>query len=145
MSELERKLESVDFGRIHRLMKAEAERKSCFSFFVHLHGQPEPFGSCIILQSCSSFFFCLHGQPELFASNHLLQSYVSLHLIVVTSLQSFESGQALFLVVFCFLIFCVLSSAFPLSFISEALFALSFPFLSESFFLVHAKAALVHS
>ena len=32
-----------------------------FSFFVHLHGQPEPFGSCIILQFYSSFFFCLHG------------------------------------------------------------------------------------
>ena len=30
---------------------------------------------------------------------HLLQSYVSLQLIVITSLQSFESGQALFLVV----------------------------------------------
>ena len=29
--------------------------QSCFSFFVSLHGQPEPFGSCIILQSCSSF------------------------------------------------------------------------------------------
>ena len=39
-----------------------------------LHGQPEPFGSCSILQFCSSLFFCLHGQPELFASDHLLQS-----------------------------------------------------------------------
>ena len=31
--------------------------QSWFSFFVHLHGQPKPFGSCNILQSCSSFFF----------------------------------------------------------------------------------------
>ena len=66
--------------------------QSCFSFFVHLHGQTEPFGSCNILQSCSSFF-CLHGQPEVF---------VTLQLISITSLQSFESGQALFLVIFCF-------------------------------------------
>ena len=35
--------------------------QSWFSFFIRLHGQPEPFGSCNILQSCSSFFFCLHG------------------------------------------------------------------------------------
>ena len=33
--------------------------QSCFSFFLHLLGQPEPFGSCIILQSCSSFFFSI--------------------------------------------------------------------------------------
>ena len=40
--------------------------QSYFSFFVRLHGQTEPFGSCIILQSCSSFFFCLHSQTEVF-------------------------------------------------------------------------------
>ena len=78
---------------------------------------------CIILQSCSSFFFCLNGQPELFASDHLLQSKVSIQLIVVTSLQSFESGQVLFLVVFCFLIFASYPQPFfPLSSVSEALF-----------------------
>ena len=60
-------LHGQPFGSYHLL-------QSCFSFFVRLHGQPEPFGSCIILQSCSSFFFCLHGQPRVFASDHLLQS-----------------------------------------------------------------------
>ena len=58
-----------------------------------------------------------------------------------TSLQSFENGQALFLVVFYF--FRVLSSIFSLSFLcssfSEALFTLSFAFLSERFFFVMIK------
>ena len=67
-----------------------------------------------------------------------------------TSLQSFESGQALFLVVFYFLIFGVLSSILSLSFlcssVSEALFTLSFSFQSESFFFVMIdKAALALS
>ena len=79
---------------------AVAFLQSCF--YVRLHGQTEPFSSCIILQSCSSFFFCLHGQPEVFAIDHLLQFYFSLQLIFITSLQSFESCLALFLMVFCF-------------------------------------------
>ena len=79
----------------------------CFSFFVRLHGQlerlvhgqTELFGSCIIIQSRSSFFFCLHGQPEVFVSDHFSSlCFLSNN----TSLQSFESGQALFLMVFCF-------------------------------------------
>ena len=28
--------------------------QSCFSFFIHLHGQPEPFGSCIVALLSSS-------------------------------------------------------------------------------------------
>ena len=88
-----------------------------FLFFIRLHGQPEPFGSCIILQSCSSFVFCPHGQPELFASDHLLQSWVSLQLIVVISLQSFESGQALFLVFSYFASYP--QPFFPLSSVSD--------------------------
>ena len=59
-----------------------------------------------------------------------------------TSLQSFESGERGFL----FSHFRVLSSILSLSFlcssISEALFTLSFSFLSEHFFFVHDKAAL---
>ena len=52
----------------------------------------------------------------------------------------------LFLVVFCFLIFASYpQSFFPLSSFSEALLALSLPFLSEWFFFVYAKAALAHS
>ena len=66
-----------------------------------------------------------------------------------TSLQSLESGQALFLVVIYFLIFVsypqILSLSFLCSSVSEALFALSFSFLSERFFFVHAKAALARS
>ena len=65
-----------------------------------------------------------------------------------TSLQSLEIGQALFLVVFYFLIFTSYpqSSAFLSSVLqSLKLFALSFSFLSESFFLVMLKAALARS
>ena len=62
-----------------------------------------------------------------------------------TSLQSFESGQRGFL----FSHFRVLSSILSLSFlcasVSEALFTLSFSFLSERFFFVHDKAALACS
>ena len=57
-----------------------------------------------------------------------------------TSLQSFESGQVLFLMVFYFLIFTSYpQSFFPLFFVCEALFALSFSFLSERFFFVMLK------
>ena len=79
------------FVRLHGNLSHLVAYQSCFSFLVHLHGQTEPFCSCIIL-----------GQPEVFASDHLLQSKFSLQLIFITSLQSFESGQALFLVVFSF-------------------------------------------
>ena len=63
-----------------------------------------------------------------------------------TSLQYFESGQALFLVVIYFLIFASYpqSSAF-LSSVLQSLKLLSFSFLSERFFFVHAKAALARS
>ena len=51
----------------------------------------------------------------------------------------------LFLVVFYFLIFASYpKSFFPLSSVAEAVF-FKFPFLSEYFFFVHAKAALAHS
>ena len=62
-----------------------------------------------------------------------------------TSLQYFESGQRGFL----FSHFRVLSSILSLSVlcssVSEALFTLSFSFLSERFFFVHDKAALARS
>ena len=65
-----------------------------------------------------------------------------------TSLQSLESDQACFSG-YLFSYFSILSSILSLSFlrssVSEALFALSFSFLSERFFLVHAKAALACS
>ena len=58
------------------------------------------------------------------------------------SLQSFESGQALFLVFFYFFYFRVLSSILSLSFlcsVSGVLFTVSFSFLSERFFFVMIK------
>ena len=75
------------------------------------------------------------------ASNHFLQSYASLQLIVITSLQCFESGQALFLVVLIFASYP--QPFFPLSSVPEAVFALSFPFLSERFFFVMLKLLLL--
>ena len=46
----------------------------------------------------------------------------------------------------CFFIFVSYPQPFfPLSSFAEALFALNFPFLSERFFFVHAKVALVRS
>ena len=61
-----------------------------------------------------------------------------------TSLQSLESGQAQFLVVIYFLIF----ASYPQSSVLQSLklcLLLSFSFLSERFFFVHAKAALACS
>ena len=56
-------------------------------------GQHEPFGSCII------------PLPKLFASDNSLQFYDFLQLVVVTSLQYFESRLQLDLVGLWFLIF----------------------------------------
>ena len=129
-------------GRYHLL-------QSCFSFFLRLHGQPEPLGSYHLLQSCFSFFVHLHGQPVPFGS--CLKSYFSLQSIFINSLQSFESGQVLFLMVFCFLFALsfsrlILSLSFLCSSVSEALFALSSSFLNECcFFFVHAKVVLAYS
>ena len=66
----------------------------------------------------------------------------------LTSLQSFESGQASFIVFFSFLILASYPHLFFFrlqSLVAEALFALSFSFLSERFFFSHVKAALPHS
>ena len=72
------------------------------------------------LCSCISFSSLAHLS--------FLSPYVSLQLIVVTSLHSFESGQVLFLVVFCFLIFASYPQPFfPLSSVSEALLVLIYP------------------
>ena len=88
-------------------------------------------------------FFFLRPSPE--PSGSCLQSWFSLQLIFITPLQSFENGQALILVVFCFLFATYPQPFFPLFSVYEALFALSFSFLSERFSSVHAKAALAYS
>ena len=67
-------------------------------------------------------------------SHHLLQ------LIFITPLQSFENSQALILLVFRSFSRLILSLSFLCSSVYEALFALSFSFLSERFSL-----CLIHS
>ena len=101
-----------------------------FSFFVHLHGQTEQFGSCSSLALLSSSVSTTNLSCSLsttFSSFRFLSSSLS------SSLQFFESGRALFLVVYCFRMFASYPQPFfPL--VSEALFALSFSFLSERSF-----------
>ena len=92
--------------------------------------------SSLVLLSCSVSMANLSCLPE--------TTFSSLRFLF-NSLSS-ESGQALFLVVFYFLIFASYPQPFfPLSSVSEALFALSFSFLSKRFFFVHAKATLAYS
>ena len=84
------------------------------------------------------FFFLLLSVSTTNLSCLLATTFSSLRFLFnFTSLQSFESGQRGFL----FSHFRVLSSILSLSFlcssVSEALFTLSFSFLSERFFLVH--------
>ena len=59
-----------------------------------------------------------------------------------TSLQSFESGQRGFLFSHFPVLYSILSLSFLCSSVSEALFTLSFAFLSERFFFRHDKDAL---
>ena len=92
------------------------------------------------------FFFLLLSVSTTNLSCLLATTFSSLRFLFnFTSLQSFESGQRGFL----FSHFRVLSSILRLSFlcssVSEALFTLSFSFLSERFFFVHDKAALARS
>ena len=141
------------FGSYHLL-------QSCFSFFVCLHGQTELFGSCIILQSCSSFVSTANLRCLLvttfsslsFLSNSFSSPRFNL-LRVVRRCFSWSSvsddlffSSCNFLVLLLALSFSrlFLSLCFLYSSVSEALFALCFPFLSERFFFVHAKAALAY-
>ena len=57
----------------------------------------------------------------------------------LTSLQSFESGQRVFLIFHFRVLSSILSLYFLCSFVSEALFTLSFTLVSEHFFLVMIK------
>ena len=56
-----------------------------------------------------------------------------------TSLQSFESGQRGYIFSHFRVLSSILSLSFPCSSVSEALFTLSFSFLSERFFFVTIK------
>ena len=107
--------------------------------------------SLAFLSSSISTANLSHLVAASFSSLALRSSSVSMALscllattfVVVTSLQSFKSGQSLFLVVLTFAPYP--QPFFPLSSVAEALFPLSFPFLSERFFFVHAKAAQARS
>ena len=100
--------------------------------------------SCQLFRKASSLVLLSSSVSTANLSCLLATTFSSLRFLFnFTSLQSFESGQALFLVVFYFLIFGVLSSILSLSFlcssVSEALFTLSFSFLSECFYFVMIK------
>ena len=89
------------------------------------------------------FFFLLLSVATANLSCLLETTFSSLRFLFnFTSLQSFESGQRGFLFSFSGVI---LSLSFLCSSLSEALFTLSFSYLSERFFFVHDKAALVRS
>ena len=86
------------------------------------------------------FFFLLLSVATANLSCLLETTFSSLRFLFnFTSLQSFESGQRGFLFSFSGVAF--LSSVL----VSEALFTLSFSYLSERFFFVHDKAALARS
>ena len=89
------------------------------------------------------FFFLLLSVATANLSCLLETTFSSLRFLFnFTSLQSFESGQRGFLFSFSGVI---LSFSFLCSSVSEALFTLSFSYLSERFFFVHDKAALARS
>ena len=89
------------------------------------------------------FFFLLLSVATVHLSCLLETTFSSLRFLFnFTSLQSFESGQRGFLFSFSGVI---LNLSFLCSSVYEALFTLSFSFLSERFFFVHDKAALARS
>ena len=113
--------------------------------------------SCQLFRKASSLVLLSSSVSTANLSCLLATTFSSLR--STSPLQSFESGQALFLVIVCvwrpflslsFLLLAlsfsrlILSLSFLCSSVSEVLLALSFSFLSErfffSFFFVHAKA-----
>ena len=91
------------------------------------------------------FFYLLLSVATANLSCLLETTFSSLRFLFnFTSLQSFESGQRGFLFSFSGVILNP-QPFFLCSSVSEALFTLSFSFLSERFFFVHDKAALARS
>ena len=88
------------------------------------------------------FFFLLLSVATANLSCLLETTFSSLRFLFnFTSLQSFESGQRGFLFSFS----GVILNPQLCSSVSEALFTLSFSYLSERFFFVHDKSALARS
>ena len=106
---------------LSRLVAASFSSLSLLSYSVSTINM-----SCLLVTTFSSLRF-------------LSNSFHCRHLASI-----FGSGLALFLVVFCFLIFASYPQPFfpPVLQVSESLFALSFSFISERFFFKHASAAL---
>ena len=132
----------------------EADNKSIFLSVVGVYvvrtSSLKDMHSCQLSRKAASFSSLVLLSSSVSIANLsclLATTFSSLRFLFnFTSLQSFESGQAQFLVVICFLIFVSYpqSSVF-FSSVLQSLFALSFSFLSECFFFVHAKAALARS
>ena len=134
----------------------EADNKSIFLSVVGVYivrtSSLNDMHSCQLFRKAASFSSLVLLSSSVSMANLsclLATTFSSLRFLFnFTSLQSFESGQALFLVVIYFSFSRHILNPqpfFPLFFSSEALFALSFSFLSERFFFVHAKAAIARS
>ena len=124
---------------ISRKMR-EADNKSIFLSVVGVYvvrtSSLNDMHSCQLFRKAASFSSLVLLSSSVFTANLscLLAATFSIlrFLFNFTSLQSFESGHALFLVVIYFrFISSILSLSFLRSSVSEALFALSFSFLSE--------------
>ena len=110
------------------------------------------FSSLAFLSSSISMANLSRLVAALFSGFALLSSSIctaNLSCLLVTTFSSLSnslSSPRFNLVVFCFLIFASYSLPFfPLFSVSEDLFAVSLPFLSERLFFIHAIAALAHS
>ena len=131
----------------------EADNKSIFLSVVGVYvvrtSSLNDMYSCQLFRKAASFSSFVLLSSSVFTANLsclLATTFSSLRFLYnFTSLQSFESGQALFLMVIYFLIFAsypqssaflssVLQSLKLCSSVSEALFALSFSFLSSEHF-----------
>ena len=102
--------------------------------------------SSLVLLSSS---VCRHGQPKLFARDHFSPVLGFSSTSPRFNLLRVDSNLLRVDSVVFYFHFRVLSSILSLSFlcssVSEALFTLSFSYLSELFFFVHDKAALALS
>ena len=102
--------------------------------------------SCQLFRKASSLVLLSSSVSMANLSYLLATTFSSLRFLFnFTSLQSFESGQRGFLFSHFRVLSSVLSLSFLCSFVSEALFTLSFTFVSERFFFFHDKAALART
>ena len=96
--------------------------------------------SCQLFRKASSLVLLSSSVSTANLSYLLAITFSSLRFLFnFTSLQSFESGQRGFLFSHFRVLSSILSLSFLCSFVSEALFTLSFTFVSERFFFVTIK------